>query len=97
MKSAHALTLALVMFAGTAALAQTPPTDPQSKQKESPSTMGTGAGGQGTMPEGEKPATDPQSKTDAESSTTMGMGKGDQGAEPTKKAPATDPTSKDPR
>ena len=84
----------------TSAIAQTAPTDPQTKtDKESPTTMGTGAGSQAADPTaGQKPATDPQAKEKmmAPNTGASGASSGEQGSDATPgQKPATDPQSKD--
>ena len=65
MKVAKAAIAVIALFGTSAiALAQSPPTDPQTKaDKESPTTMGAGTGAQPADPHvGQKPPTDPVSK-----------------------------------
>jgi hypothetical protein len=95
-----ALMASALLATSAVAVAQTPPTDPQTKtDKESPTTMGTGSGAQGAdATVGQKPATDPQSKEKmkAPNAGTSGASTGEQGADATPgQKPATDPQSKD--
>jgi hypothetical protein len=101
MKALHAGIITVALLTATSlALAQTTPTDPQTKSdKESPTTMGTGAGAQpADSTAGQKPATDPASKEQMKEPTTgaSGAGSGEQGADATPgQKPATDPQSKE--
>lgn len=100
MNAARTAILAMALVgSGAIALAQTPPTDPQSKtEKESPTTLGPGAGAQPADPAaGQKPPTDPASKeqTKAPAAGASGASTGEQGQDATPgQRPATDPQSK---
>jgi hypothetical protein len=93
--------IAVALFTmSSMAVAQTQPTDPQTKtDKESPTTKGTGAGAQpADSTAGQKPATDPPYKEQmkAPAAGASGAGTGDQGADATPgQKPATDPQSKE--
>jgi hypothetical protein len=101
MKPTKLAIMAAALLASSAiAVAQTAPTDPQTKaDKESPTTQGTGAGAQpADSTAGQKPATDPASKEQMKAPTAgaSGAGSGDQGSDATPgQKPATDPQSKD--
>lgn len=101
MRSTKSAIMMLALFGGSAvALAQAPPTDPQSKtDRESPTTMGTGQGAQPADPNvGQTPATDPISKEQMKPPATgaSGAGTGEQGSDATPgQRPATDPQSKE--
>ena len=95
-----AIMAAAFLASSAIAVAQTQPTDPQTKaDKESPATMGDGSGAQpGDPTPGQKPPTDPQSKEKmmAPSTGASGASSGDQGSDATPgQKPATDPQSKD--
>jgi len=94
------LVAAALLASSAMAIAQSPPTDPQTKaDKESPTTKGTGAGAQpADSTAGQKPATDPASKEQMKAPTTgaSGTSTGEQGSDATPgQKPATDPQSKD--
>jgi len=100
MTSKLTLVAAALLASSAMAIAQSPPTDPQTKaDKESPTTKGTGAGAQpADSTAGQKPATDPASKEQMKAPTTgaSGTSTGEQGSDATPgQKPATDPQSKD--
>jgi hypothetical protein len=102
MKVAKAAILGMALLGSSAiALAQTPPTDPQTKaDKESPTTMGAGNGAQpADSTVGQKPATDPASQEQMKAPAAgagSGASTGEQGSDATPgQRPATDPQSKE--
>jgi hypothetical protein len=101
MKPTKLAIMAAALLASSAiAVAQTQPTDPQTKaDKESPTTMGAGSGAQpADSTAGKKPPTDPVSKEQMKLPTTgaSGASTGDQGSDATPgQKPVTDPQSKD--
>ncbi len=96
----ESIAVAALLVAGPA-LAQAPPTEPQTKaDKESPTTMGAGQGAQpADSTAGQKPPTDPASKeqmTAPAAGAASGASAGEQGSDATPgQRPATDPQSKE--